>query len=63
MGRVLVGGSPLVHLHLLLREVGHGLEGVDGDQDRTNVREDPVFHEPLLQVVAYCLLVYLKIDD
>ena len=58
--RVLVGCGPLVHVHLLVREVGHLLEGVDRDEDWTNVGEDPVLHEPLLQVVAYCTLRDLK---
>ena len=46
----------LVHLDLPVREVGHGFEGVDGDEDGPDVGEDPVLHEPLLQVLAYCRL-------
>ncbi len=42
---------PLVHVDLPLREVPHLLERVDGDEDGADVREDPVVHEALLQVV------------
>lgn len=37
MRGVLVLCRPLVLLHVLLREVGHRLEGVDGDEDGADV--------------------------
>ena len=53
----------LVHLDLPVREVGHGFEGVDGDEDWSDVGEDPVLHEPLLQVLAYCRLGNLNTQN
>ena len=42
----------LVHVDLLLGEVGHVLEGIDGDENRTDVGKDPVIPIPLLQVLT-----------
>ena len=53
----------LVHLDLPVREVGHGFEGVDGDEHGPDVGEDPVLHEPLLQVLAYCRLGNLNTQN
>ena len=53
----------LVHLDLPVREVGHGFEGVDWDEHGPDVGEDPVLHEPLLQVLAYCRLGNLNTQN
>ena len=42
----------MVHVDLLLGEVGHVLEGIDGDENRTDVGKDPVIPIPLLQVLT-----------
>ena len=41
----------LVHVNLLVSEVRHCFERVDRDEDRADVRKDPIFQESLLEVL------------
>ena len=43
----------LVHFNFLLSKVRHLFEWVDGDEDRSDVSEDPIIHESLLEVFMY----------
>ena len=50
----------LVHVRLSLGEVLHRLVRVDRDENRADVGEDPVVHEPLLQVLDDGRLGHLR---
>ena len=41
----------LVHVNLLVSEVRHLFERVDGDEYRTDVSKDPILQESLLKVL------------
>ena len=50
----------LVHVNLLVSEVRHLFERVDGDEYRTDVSKDPIFQESLLEVLMDVRLRDLK---